>query len=108
MLRRWLWLKWNTTRALLGRRRQPRIEPLEDRFLLNAATPAVNVQSLYQSLPLSFEANQGQFAPAVQYSSSGPGYTVFLTSASAYLSLQKDQTTGTTPPALVQMQLLNA
>ena len=108
MLRRWLWLKWSTTRALLRRRKRPCIEPLEDRFLLNAATPAINVQSLYQSLPLSFEANQGQFAPPVQYSSSGPGYTVFLTSASAYLSLQKDQTTGTAPPALVQMQLLNA
>ncbi len=109
MFRRWLWLKLGSTRALWGRHgRKPRIEPLEDRFLMNADSPLVNLQSLYQSLPLSFEANQGQRAPQVQFTSSGPGYTLFLTPASAYLSLQKDQTTGTATPSLVQMQLLGA
>ena len=110
MFRPWLWLKLSGKRLFLGRRKQRlQLEPLEERFLLNADTPAFNAQSLYQSLPLSFEANQGQFAPQVQYSSSGPGYTLFLTSGSAYLSLQQQTTTGTAAtPALMQMLLKGA
>ena len=109
MFRRWRWLKLSSRRTLWGRRQRPQLEPLEERYLLNADSPAFNAQSIYQSLPLSFEANQGQLAPQVQYSSSGAGYTLFLTSASAYLSLQQETTTGAAAaPALVQMQLLGA
>src|SRR2546425_12537017 len=35
-----------------------------------------------RNLPLSFEANRGQTAPEVEFLSRGPGYTLFLTSAS--------------------------
>ncbi|HEV8059517.1 MAG TPA: SBBP repeat-containing protein, partial [Gemmataceae bacterium] len=109
MFRRWLWQKISSKRALWAQRRQPpQLEPLEDRCVPSAASSALNAQSLYQSLPMSFVANQGQLGPEVQYSSSGSGYTLYLTSASAYLSLQKDTTGADAAPALVQMQLLGA
>ena len=41
---------------------------------------ASNIQLRELRLPLSFEPNQGQTAPAVKFLSRGPGYTVFLTS----------------------------
>jgi hypothetical protein len=76
MFRRWLWQKLISKRTLWKRpKQQLALEPLEERFLLNADSPLLNAQSLYQSLPLSFEANQGQMAPQVQFSSSGSGYT---------------------------------
>jgi hypothetical protein len=46
----------------------------------------------YGKLPLGFEVNQGQTDAQVQFLSRGAGYTVFLTSTTAVLSLrQKDQ-----------------
>ncbi|HET9409689.1 MAG TPA: Ig-like domain repeat protein [Candidatus Sulfotelmatobacter sp.] len=42
----------------------------------------------YLSLPLSFEANQGQTDPRVNYLSRGSAYTVFLTSEEAVLQLR--------------------
>ena len=43
----------------------------------------------YGKLPLSFEANQGQTDEAVKFLSRGKGYTLFLTSTEAVLSLRK-------------------
>ena len=43
----------------------------------------------YGNLPLSFEANEGQTDPAVKFLSRGPGYTLFLTSSEATLSLRQ-------------------
>ena len=43
----------------------------------------------YGKLPLSFEANEGQSDAAVKFLSRGPGYSLFLTSSEAVLSLQK-------------------
>src|SRR5580765_7725178 len=43
----------------------------------------------YGKLPLSFEANQGQTDSQVKFLSRGNGYTLFLTSAEAVLSLQE-------------------
>lgn len=40
------------------------------------------------NLPLSFEANHGQFDPGVMFASRGPGYTVKLTSHSAVLTME--------------------
>jgi hypothetical protein len=40
-------------------------------------------QSEFLSLPLSFEANQGQTNPAVKFFSRGDGYALFLTPDSA-------------------------
>jgi hypothetical protein len=60
--------------------------------LLNAA-PAESAQSrqrvvtAYGNLPLAFEANQGQTDPRVKYMARGNGYTLFLTSSEAVVSL---------------------
>jgi hypothetical protein len=43
----------------------------------------------YGKLPQSFEANQGQTDPRVKFTSSGSGYSLFLTGSSAVLSLTK-------------------
>ena len=43
----------------------------------------------YGSVPLSFEANQGQTADEVQFLSRGSGYTLFLAPTKAVLSLQE-------------------
>lgn len=58
-----------------------------------AATPvpAVSQQSRalarYQGLPISFEPTQGQIEPRVKFLSRGHGYSLFLTSSEAVLSL---------------------
>src|SRR5438445_932371 len=47
------------------------------------------VLAAYGKLPLSFEANQGQTDPQVKFLSRGSGYTLFLTSTEAVLTLTK-------------------
>ena len=42
----------------------------------------------YGKLPLSFEANRGQTDPRVKFLSRGPGYSLFLTSTEAVLTLR--------------------
>jgi hypothetical protein len=42
----------------------------------------------YGRLPLSFEANEGQTEPRVDFLARGPGYVLFLTSQEAVLRLQ--------------------
>ncbi len=42
----------------------------------------------YGNLPLAFEPNQGQTDPQVKYLARGNGYTLFLTSREAVLSLE--------------------
>src|SRR5438876_11228870 len=44
----------------------------------------------YGNLPMAFEANQGQTDAQVKYLSRGVGYTLFLTSTEAVLSLRED------------------
>jgi hypothetical protein len=56
-----------------------------------AAPPPLSmahVQSAYGHLPLSFEANQGQVDPHVQFLSRGHGHTLFLTPSDAVLTLR--------------------
>jgi hypothetical protein len=48
----------------------------------------LRVKGIPVSLPLSFEANQGQADSRVQYLARGPGYTVFLTRGEAVLALK--------------------
>jgi uncharacterized repeat protein (TIGR01451 family) len=43
--------------------------------------------STYGKLPISFEANQGQSDPSVQFLARGAGYTLYLTPGEAVLSL---------------------
>jgi len=53
----------------------------------SSAAPG-NVLASYRSLPLIFEANQGQSDPRVKYLARGNGYGLFLTSDEAVLSLR--------------------
>jgi len=43
----------------------------------------------YASIPLSFEANQGQTDPMVQFVAHGPGYSLYLAPGEAYVSLEQ-------------------
>jgi beta-propeller repeat-containing protein len=52
----------------------------------DAATKA-RVNEAYGQLPLSFEANDGQTDPAVDFISRGNGYTLFLTPRAAVIAL---------------------
>src|ERR1044071_7181223 len=55
----------------------------------------------YGKLPMSFEANRGQTDARVKFLARGDGYSLFLTSSEAVLSLSKSATreTGTEPSA---------
>jgi hypothetical protein len=56
-----------------------------------AASESLSVsqaQTSYESLPLTFEVNQGQTASNVQFLARGSGYTVFLTSGQMTLALR--------------------
>ena len=52
----------------------------------------------YGALPLAFEANQGQTAPAVRYLAHGQGYQLFLTNQEAVLTLREPTDAGTKSP----------
>ncbi len=65
-----------------------------------AANPQI-VES-YGKLPLSFEANQGQTDAQVKFISRGSGYSLFLTSTEAVLSLQRTHRPGTVPSSLLR------
>ena len=58
----------------------------------------LRVIETYGKLPLSFEANQGQTGSEVRFLSRGNGYSLFLTSNEAVLSLQSRD--GTSRPAV--------
>ena len=62
-------------------------------FKCDQATQGKILQG-YGKFPLSFEANQGQTDPHVKFLSRGPGYTLFLTSDEAVLSLRKSTEKG--------------
>jgi len=78
----------------------------------------------YGQLPLSFEANQGQTDAQVRFLARGSGYSLFLTSTEAILSLKSresevstsqesqaqtpDSRLQTSHPAVLRMQLLGA
>ena len=53
-----------------------------------ASLPEPKAKSELLSLPLSFEANQGQTDPAVKFFSRGDGYALFLTPDSAVFKLR--------------------
>src|ERR1035441_6768574 len=54
-----------------------------------SATANARIVEAYGRLPLSFEANQGQTDSEVRFLSRGNGYSLFLTSTEAVLSLKK-------------------
>jgi len=51
----------------------------------------LRIIEIYGKLPLSFEANQGQTDSQVKFLSQGRGYSLFLTSTEAVLSLRKPE-----------------
>ncbi|MGB6691026.1 MAG: SBBP repeat-containing protein [Terracidiphilus sp.] len=56
------------------------------------AGPGIAIQraaASYARIPLSFQPNQGQVNPVVQYVSRGQGYSLFLTPAEAYVTLDR-------------------
>src|SRR5580693_761467 len=57
----------------------------------SSPSPQLTLDAQYGQLPLSFEPNQGQTDPQVQYLSRGNGYTLFLTAGEAVLALNKPQ-----------------
>lgn len=70
-------------------------ERLEARLLLDGDSGAA---AEYGQLPLSFEINQGQTAPQVNFMAHGNGYALFLTSSEAVLSLQSPASSAGTSP----------
>ena len=58
------------------------------------------IQASFLSVPLSFEANEGQTDSQVKFLSRGPGYGLFLTPTKAVLALRKAKATGTKQPEL--------
>src|SRR6187549_1784215 len=52
------------------------------------------LESAYGHLPLSFEANRGQWDPAVQFVTRGRGHQLFLTPTEAVLALHTGQAKG--------------
>ena len=55
----------------------------------NTGATRTQLVETYSRQPLSFEANQGQFDPRVQFVSQGLGYTLLLTPSEAEIALQK-------------------
>ena len=80
-------------------------------------TSMVAVQSAYGHLPLSFEANHGQWDPSVQFVTRGSGHQLFLRPTDAVLALRtgeaksegrggdihQDQLSSSPPPTLQSM-----
>ncbi len=58
-----------------------------------------HIRQAYAKLPLSFEANHGQTAETVKFLSRGSGYTLYLTSTGAVLSLRKPPARAALPEA---------
>ena len=70
------------------------------------SVPEQKVKPELLSLPLSFEANQGQTDRAVKFLSRGNGYALFLTRDSAVFKLRPVRKNS--PPAVVRMKLAGA
>ena len=93
---------------------RPWLEHLETRCLLSGqaiaptAVDMAKVGASFAQLPLSFVPNSGQFASPVQYSASGSGYSLFLTSTGAAFSLLAGGSTAQSAATTVQMQLQGA
>ncbi|MGD0630302.1 MAG: SBBP repeat-containing protein, partial [Terracidiphilus sp.] len=56
------------------------------------------IEAGYGKISLSFEPNQGQTDPSVQFLSRGSGYSLFLTPGEVVLSLERQNSNVSTPP----------
>jgi len=68
----------------------------------------VKIVERYGKLPLAFEANQGQSDSQVKFLSRGAGYSLFLTSAEAVLTLRTPARSQASANAVLQMKLVGA
>ena len=68
--------------------RRPVLEILEERWL-PSSSPSKVLLDAYGHIPLSFEANQGQTDPQVQFLAHGNGYAVSLTASEATFRLKQ-------------------
>src|ERR1039458_7828607 len=71
--------------------------PLKNGHAEGTGIPAVGnarIVEAYGKLPLSFEANQGQADAQVKFLSRGNGYSLFLTSNEAVLTLKPSRPFG--------------
>ncbi len=62
--------------------------------------------ALLSSLPATFEPNRGQADPSVEFLSRGPGYSLFLTQSSAFLSIPRPLAPSSDQPAANRFSLL--
>jgi hypothetical protein len=76
---------------------KPWVEVLEERWLLSGDA---TLAQAYGQLPMSFQLNEGQTAPQVDFLSQGSGYTLFLTPTESVLSLQAPTPAPAVPGAL--------
>ena len=60
----------------------------------------------YESLPLAFEANAGQFDDAVRFLARGSGYTLWVTPSEAVLGLVEPGAAATAPARILRVQLV--
>lgn len=68
----------------------------------------LRVVETYSKLPLNFEANQGQTDSEVRFLARGNGYSLFLTSTEAVLSLKKPGVRKSEDEAVLRMKLAGA
>jgi hypothetical protein len=73
-----------------------------------AASPVITPYNVSQSIPLSFETNQGQADPAVKFISRGGGYSLFLTSTEAVLALRSSGDRGIESDDVLRMKIVGA
>ena len=62
----------------------------------------------YESLPLAFEANAGQFDDAVRFLARGNGYTLWVTPSEAVLGLVEPGAAATARARILRVQLVGA
>lgn len=68
------------------------IQPQNSALLpLSGSSASTQLNENYGKLPLRFENNRGQSSEQVRFLARGPGYSLFLTSGEAVLSLNKPQ-----------------
>ena len=80
----------------------------------NAAADGKQFSANFGKMPLSFQANQGQTEPGVQFLSRGPGYSLFLAQGEVILNLEPELAASQTarpeagPVDTLRMKLLGA
>ena len=75
---------------------------------VSPACSKASAVAAYESLPLAFEANAGQFDDAVRFLARGSGYTLWVTPGEAVLGLVEPGAAVTAPARILRVQLVGA